>query len=75
MTATAMRMAQPTWTDGIADSWSALKPATLVYTDSWYRTAVSTIPACGSIRGGATGMSWISRQSPVRATSVVRQRR
>ena len=29
LTATATRMAQPTCTDGIADSWSGSKPAVL----------------------------------------------
>ena len=29
ITAIATRIAQPTCTDGIADSWSALRPATL----------------------------------------------
>ncbi len=33
------------------------------------------MPVQGSIRGGATGTSWISRQPPVNATSVVRIRR
>ena len=75
ITATATRMAQPTCTDGIAESWSASKPATFPYTDWWYRIAVSTSPVCGSIRGGATGMSWMSRQAPVNRTSVVRSRR
>ena len=30
------------------------------------------MPVAGSSRGGATGISWISRLAPVKATSVVR---
>ncbi len=56
----------------MADNWSALKPATDPYTDCPYRTAVSTMPSPGSIRGGATGMNWMSRAPAVNSTNVVR---
>ena len=64
---------QATWTEGIADSWSA--PAaepTAAYTDSPYRAARSTMPSPGSSRGGATGMKETSRQIDVLAAIALR---
>jgi len=64
--------AHPTCTDGMAESSSASKPPCQEYTDWPYRTAVSTIPIPGSIRGGATGTNWMSRLIMVNRTTVVR---
>ena len=66
--------AQPTCTEGIAENWSASIPSE-PYTDCPYSAAVSTSPVPVSIRGGATGMNWMSRDTPVNSTTVVRTRR
>ncbi len=71
ITAIATRIAQPTWTDGMADSSSAWKAAVEEYTDCPYRAAVSTMPIPDINRGGATGTNWISRHKPVNATRVI----
>ena len=63
--------AQPTCTDGMAENSSASKPPCQEYTDWPYRTAVSTRPVPGSSRGGATGMNWMSRLTPVNRAMVV----
>ena len=70
ITATATMSAQPTCTDGMAENSSALKPPCQEYTDWPYRTAVSTSPVPGSSRGGATGISWMSRLAPVNRATV-----
>ena len=75
ITAIATISAQPTCTDGIAEYWSASSaPLPQVYTDWPYLNAVSTIPMPGSSRGGATGMSWMSRLAAVNRTTIVRTR-
>jgi len=73
ITAQATRIDQATWTDGMADSWSApaVEPTT-PYTDSPYLAARSTTPAPGRSRGGATGMKEISRQIAVLAAIALR---
>ena len=71
MTAMATISAHPTCTEGMAENSSASKPPCQEYTDWPYRTAVSTMPVDGSSRGGATGMSWMSRLTPVNRATVV----
>src|SRR5215475_11631811 len=71
ITAIATRIAQPTCTDGMAESSSAWNAAVEEYTDCPYRAAVSTMPIPDSNRGGATGTNWMSRQIPMKATRVI----
>jgi hypothetical protein len=71
MTAMATITAHPMCTEGMAENSSALKPPSQAYTDWPYRTAVSTMPVSGSSRGGATGISWMSRLIPVNRATVV----
>jgi hypothetical protein len=73
MTAHATSTDQATWTDGMADSWSApaVEP-TAPYTDWPYWAARSVMPAPVSRRGGATGMKEMTRQIAVLAAIALR---
>lgn len=64
--------AHPTCTDGMAAS--SLGPKTLVaeYTDCPYARAVSTNPASGSSRGGATDSSDRPKHAAVETATTVR---
>jgi hypothetical protein len=73
-TATPTSTAQATWTEGIAESWSAMPRPTDPYTDWPYCTPVSTKPSPASMRGGATGIICTSRHAPVATAIVLRTR-
>lgn len=62
--------AHATWTEGIAESWSATPRPSDPYTDWPYRNPVSTKPRFVSMRGGATGIICTNRHAPV-ATAIV----
>ena len=68
----ATSAAHPTCTDGNAESWSATSRVVGPYTDWPYCAAVSTKPAPGSSRGGATVTRCTTKQPAVSSTTLIR---